>query len=127
MYALAGHRIINMSMQADAQAAVERGETETDPATDINWTDIVLEGWGPRASRNTDADGLWTYANDTYRTGCGVCHAPHHPDEFLANHWMGQMQAMRDRTNITGEQYRLVLRYLQLNAQDTADAAAHGE
>ena len=126
MYALAGHRIINMSMQADAQAAVERGQMETDPATDINWTDIALEGWVPRASLTTDAEGLWTYADTTYRTGCGVCHAPHHPDEFLVNQWMGQMRAMRDRTNITGEQYRLVLRYLQLNARDTADASAHG-
>ncbi|MCB9948796.1 MAG: NapC/NirT family cytochrome c [Rhodospirillaceae bacterium] len=124
MYALAGKRIINTSMQADAQAAVDHGATELDPATGINWTATTLEGWIPRARLTGDGDALWSYADQTYRNGCGVCHTPHNTNEFPANQWMGQMQAMRDRTSITPEQYRLVLRYLQLNSRDVADASA---
>ena len=123
MYALQGHRIINTSMQPDAQATVERGETQVDPATDINWTATALEGWVPRANLTADAEGLWSYAGSTYLSNCGICHAPHATEDFTANQWMGQMRAKRDRTSLTAEQYRLVLRYLQLNARDTAHAA----
>ena len=121
MYALPGHRILTASMQPPAQAAVARGEMQTVALTGQNWTEISLDGWVPRASLTADQSQLWTYADQTYQTACSVCHRANEPDEFTANQWIGQMQGMRDRSVITPEQYRLVLRYLQLHARDVAE------
>ena len=125
MYALIGQRIVSLSMQPAAQELVSRGETRMVEATGQNWTETALEGWVPRTSLTSDQEALWAYAHAAYDGACSICHAPHHPDQFLANQWVGQMRAMRDRSPITGEQYRLILRYLQMNARDTAGDGGH--
>ena len=127
MYALAGHRILTASLQPPAQQALQTGESQTLALTGQTWTEIALEGWLPRSQLTADVDQLWAYAGETYRAACSVCHTVHPPDQFMANQWVGQMQAMRDRTTITPEQYRLILRYLQMNARDVAGGAGGGQ
>ena len=119
VYALRGHRILTAALGGDAVGAVEVLESQTDPDTDLVWKRVGLDAWVNRAGMLGDRQRLASYAAQLYGDACGTCHSAHAPDSHLANQWIGTMNAMRERTSLDDEQYRFLLRYLQLNARDT--------
>jgi trimethylamine-N-oxide reductase cytochrome c-type subunit TorC len=67
-----------------------------------------------------DVQKLWAYGEEMYGAACGTCHALQPANHFLANQWIGNLNAMRQRISLDDEQVRFLQKYLQLHAQDTA-------
>jgi len=120
LYGEAGKRILVASLSTEAREAIETsGDAVTIEETGQTWTPAVLDGWMPVEKLTADTDKLWKYAAALYSTNCSLCHAVPHTNEFDANQWMGQLQAMVSSTHLEKEEARLVQTYLQLHAADT--------
>lgn len=121
LYAKAGKRILMASLSPEARQSIETsGDSVTLEDTGQTWNPAALEGWMPVASLTADTDKLWNYAGALFSTNCALCHALPHTNEFDANQWMGQFQAMVSSTALEKEEARLVQTYLQLHAADMA-------
>jgi trimethylamine-N-oxide reductase cytochrome c-type subunit TorC len=119
LYAEAGKRILIASLSSDAQEALQSsGDSVVLEDTGQTWTPGTLEGWLPVEKLTADTEALWEYAGALYSTNCSLCHALPHANEFAANLWMGQLQAMVPSTSLEKDEARLVQTYLQLHAAD---------
>jgi trimethylamine-N-oxide reductase cytochrome c-type subunit TorC len=119
IYALEGQRIVDAVLKPPAIAKLQQITTRTDPNTGIVWHQVALVGWLAKASLTDDAAGLWSEASTLYASHCGTCHALHPPDSHLANEWSGVASSMMQRSGLNDEQFRLVVKYLQMHAKDT--------
>jgi mono/diheme cytochrome c family protein len=68
---------------------------------------------GPEAAPQKPAEKITLSGADLYAIHCNRCHAERYATEFTAAHWKTIMLHMRVRANLTAEQAREVLKYLQ--------------
>nr|AAD13672.1 DorC [Rhodobacter capsulatus] len=117
----AGRRIFNVALAPTAVAAVVPGtriDRSRQPDTDQVWTDGTLTVWVKNADLTDSLDKVWSYAGSMFSAACGTCHVLPHTSHFLANHWIGTLNAMKPKAPLNEEQFRLVQKYVQMHAKD---------
>ncbi|HEY0327566.1 MAG TPA: NapC/NirT family cytochrome c [Rhodopseudomonas sp.] len=118
-YALQGKRIPAAALGAEAVDKVTRVGSVSDPDTDQLWSEGRLNGWIANANLVADPAALAAYGAEMYEANCALCHALPPPGNYLANQWIGNLNAMKRFVGLDDEQYRLLQKYLQINAKDT--------
>jgi mono/diheme cytochrome c family protein len=68
---------------------------------------------GPETAPQKPAEKTTLSGADLYAIHCNRCHAERYATEFTAAHWKTIILHMRVRANLTAEQAREVLKYLQ--------------
>jgi trimethylamine-N-oxide reductase cytochrome c-type subunit TorC len=119
LYALQGKRIF---VAALGNAAVERiaaGKTVVDPDTDQKWTEATLTAWTTSQMLTADAGKLESYGAEVFNASCGLCHSAPQTGHYLANQWIGNLNAMKRFVALDDEQFRFLQKWVQLHAQDT--------
>ncbi|MFO1061567.1 MAG: NapC/NirT family cytochrome c [Dongiaceae bacterium] len=119
IYTLQGKRIFAAALTPGAIEKVEPGKAMTDPDTDQVWTPVGLEAWVIAGTLVGDRDRLFAYGAELYGGTCGICHSLPPPGNYLANQWIGNLDAMKRFVSLDDEQFRFLQKYVQLNAQDT--------
>jgi trimethylamine-N-oxide reductase cytochrome c-type subunit TorC len=119
MNALMGKRIVTAALTEDAVAKVEQIETVTDKETDLVWHRGALTAWISKDALTESRDKLWDYGSQMYSSSCSICHTLQPPGHYLANQWLGTLNAMKRFITLDDEQYRFLQKYLQFHAQDT--------
>ena len=99
----------------------------TAPDTDQKWTAASLTAWIANSSLNADLGKLWDYGAEMYNASCGLCHALPPIGNYLANQWIGNLNAMKRNIPLDEEQYRFLQKYVQMHAQDMADKDMAGK
>lgn len=126
IYALRGQRIFSATVGKKITDKIERLKTEVDPDTELTWHQVQIDTWVSKENLISDGDQLWTYTKEMYGAACSTCHGLRDPEHFLANQWIGSLKAMKRFISLDKEQYRILQKYLQLNAKDTGGSKAHG-
>ncbi|MBL8590715.1 MAG: NapC/NirT family cytochrome c [Methylobacteriaceae bacterium] len=122
LYAMQGKRILVAALGSDAVEKVARGRAMTDPDTDQKWTEGALTFWTTRAGLTVDRASLDAYGAEMFNASCGLCHAPTPTGHYLANQWIGVLNAMKRFISLDDEQYRFLQKWVQMRAQDTGGA-----
>jgi trimethylamine-N-oxide reductase cytochrome c-type subunit TorC len=122
VYALRGQRILTAALTPAAIAQLQLGPDATDPDTAIVWRKVTLVAWIAADGMVAGQQALWDGVADIYAAACGSCHGLSPPAAYTANQWIGTANAMRQSVALDDDQYRLLVKYLQLNARDTAPA-----
>ena len=120
IYALQGQRIFAAALAPPAVEKVRQGDSITDKDTDQVWSPATLTAWIGKDGLLPDVQTLWAYGETMYGAACGTCHTLQPANHFLANQWIGTLNAMRQRISLDDEQVRFLQKFLQLHAQDTA-------
>ncbi|WP_246100368.1 c-type cytochrome [Cereibacter sediminicola] len=123
VYAERGQRILLAVLGDAAMAAVSRKAPEEDPGTGQPWARASLTAWVDGQGLHADLPALWGYAGDLFNSSCATCHSLPHTDRYLANQWIGNLNAMKRFTSLNDEQYRLLLAYLQNHSRDVGPLA----
>ncbi|SJZ84139.1 pentaheme c-type cytochrome TorC [Consotaella salsifontis] len=118
LYANQGKRIFAVALTPAAANEVKKGETKPDADTGQNWTDVIATGWVKNEKMTADADKLWDYGSEMYSASCGSCHALPDTKHYLANQWIGTLNAMKRFAPLDDEQFRFLQKYVQLHAKD---------
>ena len=119
IYAEQGKRIFVAALGSDAVDKVARGKTVTDPDTDQKWTEATLTAWVKADLMVTDAAKVDAYGAEMFNASCGLCHAAPQTGHYLANQWIGVLNAMKRFVSLDDEHFRFVQKWVQLRAQDT--------
>jgi trimethylamine-N-oxide reductase cytochrome c-type subunit TorC len=119
-YAAQGKRIFNAALGPDAIEKVVQGAAMTDADTDQKWMQSSLTAWISGASLAPDLGKLWEYGGEMYNASCGLRHTLPPPGNYLANQWIGNLNAMKRNISLDDEQYRFLQKYVQTHAQDMA-------
>ncbi|WP_371225043.1 pentaheme c-type cytochrome TorC [Roseovarius sp. 2305UL8-3] len=125
VYALRGQRIFEATVKKSAIDIIETHGTETDENTDLVWHQVSLEGWVAPGTLLEDDEEIWAYTKEMYGASCGMCHSKPDPGHTLANQWIGVLKSMKRFITLDKEEYRILQKYLQLNAKDTGAAGHH--
>ncbi|MET1412010.1 pentaheme c-type cytochrome TorC [Roseibium sp. HPY-6] len=125
VYALRGQRIFEATLKKSEVGRVETHTTETDPDTELVWHKVSVDGWVAPESLVPDVDQIWEYTSEMYSASCATCHSKPDPGHTLANQWIGVLKSMKRFTTLDKEEYRILQKYLQLNAKDTGGAKHH--
>ncbi|MDP3958498.1 MAG: pentaheme c-type cytochrome TorC [Pseudorhodobacter sp.] len=121
LYSLQGKRIFVAALAPPTVEKVVQGPAIMDPDTEQNWNQATLTIWTTNQNLVADEAQLWAYGEEMYNSTCGLCHAAPPTDHYLANQWIGTLNAMKRFTPLDDEQYRLLQKYVQLHAKDTGD------
>jgi trimethylamine-N-oxide reductase (cytochrome c), cytochrome c-type subunit TorC len=124
LYALQGKRIFVAALGPDAIGKVTLGPATMDPDTHQNWSEGKFTAWIKNESLVADRDKLWAYGGEMFNSSCGTCHSTPPMDHYLANQWIGTLNAMKRFVTLDDEHYRFLQKYMQLNAKDTKDIGA---
>ncbi|WP_026344692.1 pentaheme c-type cytochrome TorC [Oceanimonas smirnovii] len=100
-----------------------QAEAKVDELTGLPWEPVEIALWAEKGALLPEAEDLWGYARDTYRTACSVCHSQPAEAHFDANTWPGMFAGMVGFTNMDADTQALVLKYLQKHSSDYADGA----
>lgn len=119
LYSQQGKRIFVAALGADAVEKVVPGRIVVDPDTDQKWTEVSLSAWTMADGLVTDTAKLEAYGAEMFNSSCGLCHAAPQTDHYLANQWIGNLNAMKRFIALDDEQYRFLQKWVQLHAQDT--------
>ncbi|WP_424943147.1 pentaheme c-type cytochrome TorC [Aliiroseovarius crassostreae] len=122
VYALRSHRIFEATVKKSSVDLVQIHGTETDPDTELVWHQVSLTAWVAPDALISDVAPLWDYTSEMYTASCGTCHSKPDPGHSLANQWIGTLKAMKRFITLDKEEYRVLQKYLQLNAKDTGGA-----
>ncbi|GAA0589387.1 NapC/NirT family cytochrome c [Caenispirillum bisanense] len=125
IYGAPGQRILTAVMAKPTVERATTGAAQVLPDTGQTWMPVSLDVWLPKENVAPDITPIWAYARDLYNGDCAVCHVAHTPDHFLANQWIGQLKSMERFSQLTKEQNRLVLKFLQYHAKDATGSATH--
>ena len=118
LYAAMGKRILTAALGPDAVAKVEQKEAITDADTEQVWHRASLVAWIGKGGIVADQSQLWSYGEEMLADSCSTCHAPQSANHYLANQWIGTLNAMKRFITLDDEQYRFLLKYLQLHGSD---------
>jgi trimethylamine-N-oxide reductase cytochrome c-type subunit TorC len=124
VYALPGKRIVSATLDRAMQRRVRHIGDRSVPDTDQTWRQVSLDGWIGKGGLVSDDGKLWAYASQIHQQTCAMCHPLPATDHLTANGWLGRLKAMKLNTNLREEEYLVLLRYLQLNASDSATGEA---
>lgn len=94
------------------------GENKTDEMTGLEWKPVKVTAYIAKDKVVASIDDLWSYAQNTYRSSCSVCHAQPDEGHFDANTWPALFGGMVGFTNMNGETQEIVLKYLQKHSSD---------
>ncbi|WP_338019777.1 NapC/NirT family cytochrome c [Pinisolibacter aquiterrae] len=119
LYALQGKRIFVAALGSDTLDKVEHGKTMTDPDTEQKWTEASLGAWISSAMLTRNTPELESFGAEMYNASCGLCHAAPQTGHYLANQWIGNLNAMKRFVALDDEQFRFLQKWVQLNAGDT--------
>ncbi len=119
VYALAGRRILTATLEPLAQPSVTRHQSVVAPDTEQVWHQVSLVGWVKGRDLVSESAGFWSYAAELHAATCSICHPLPAPSRFPANNWTAYLKAMRRNIGLSEDEYRVLLRFLQLNASDT--------
>nr|WP_294501843.1 NapC/NirT family cytochrome c [uncultured Rhodopila sp.] len=123
VYAAKGQHILTASLTPAAVAAAVRSEdSATDPDTQLVWRRVTLTGWIDSGGLATAPDAVWSVVQTVYGALCASCHAAPSPSVHNPNQWIGVMSAKRKLLPLDDDGNRLLLRFLQLRAQESAHA-----
>lgn len=125
IYELQGQRIFSAALSNEASEKIKRLETVVDPDTELTWHRVELDVWTDKSLLVEDTKPVWEYAKELYSGSCSTCHSVHSPAHSLANQWIGTMKAMERFITLDKDEYRFLLKYLQLNARDTGGKGSH--
>ena len=118
IYALQGKRIFNAALTPAETERVVQGEAVLDADTEQNWIPANLTLWVKNVGLTDTPDKLADYGHEMYAAACGLCHTLPQTGHYLANQWIGIMNAMKPKTALDEEQFRFLQKYVQMNAQD---------
>jgi trimethylamine-N-oxide reductase (cytochrome c), cytochrome c-type subunit TorC len=118
LYAAMGRRILTAALGPGAVATVQRQDPITDPDTDQVWRRGALTAWIAKDGLIADQVRLWAYGAEMLADACSTCHAPQPANHYLANQWIGTLNAMKRFITLDDEQFRFLQKYLQLHASD---------
>ncbi|ACM03077.1 pentaheme c-type cytochrome TorC [Cereibacter sphaeroides] len=124
IYEKQGKRIFNAALAPTATGSIVAGASMVDPDTEQTWTDVSLTAWVRNRDLTDDQEALWQYGKQMFNGACGMCHVLPHTEHFLANQWIGTLNAMKSRAPLDDEQFRLVQRYVQMHAKDVEPEGA---
>lgn len=125
-YAQQGQRIMQAVLGPAAIAQVERRNAVTDAATGQQWSENSLTVWIDDEGLNAKLPELWQSGAQLFNSACAVCHALPDSHHYLANQWIGNLNAMKRFTALSDDEYRLLLAYLQNHSKDVgASQSSH--
>jgi trimethylamine-N-oxide reductase cytochrome c-type subunit TorC len=127
LYAKQGQRINAAALGPPAVEKVQQGQSITDQNTNQVWSAATLTAWTSKDNLVPDVNKLWAYCQEMYSAACGACHPAHATTQFLANQWIGSFNGMRPRTSLDDEEARVLQKYLQLHAKDSAENSSDGK
>ncbi|MFV0664361.1 pentaheme c-type cytochrome TorC [Denitromonas sp.] len=106
--------------RAVAQNAVhvQGFERKEDPMTGLEWERVNVSLWIKPAGLTDRIDDIWSFAKDTYRERCSVCHTQPDEDHFDANTWPGMFNGMLSFVSLDGDSQTVILKYLQKHSAD---------
>ncbi|NLH83508.1 MAG: cytochrome C [Phyllobacteriaceae bacterium] len=119
LYALQGKRIFVAALGAGALDKVEHGATVTDPDTAQKWTEASLTAWISASLLTKATADVESLGSEMFNASCGLCHAAPQTGHYLANQWIGNLNAMKRFVALDDEQFRFLQKWVQLHAQDT--------
>jgi trimethylamine-N-oxide reductase cytochrome c-type subunit TorC len=119
LYALQGKRIFTAALGPDAVEKVQPVNKMTDPDTDQVWTEARMDVWMKKSGFVSAADKLDAYGAEMFNSSCGLCHSAPQPSHYLANQWIGNLNAMKRFVSLDDEQFRFLQKWVQMHAQDT--------
>ncbi|CEO38969.1 pentaheme c-type cytochrome TorC [Photobacterium kishitanii] len=120
-----GKRVFKATIRGEVKANEKIIKEETDPATNIVWQNISVQGWVTKSDMIDSIKPIWNYAEDMYASTCNACHAAPDPGHFTANGWIASLKAMSSYYRLTKTEERTLLKYLQNHGSDTGGAGAH--
>ena len=120
-----GKRVFKATIRGEVKANEKIIKEETDPATNIVWQNISVQGWITKSDMIDSIKPIWNYAEDMYASTCNACHAAPDPGHFTANGWIASLKAMSSYYRLTKTEERTLLKYLQNHGSDTGGAGAH--
>lgn len=103
---------------------VEVLEAKEDPLTGLEWQKVKSTAWVKKGGLVESVKPLWEFADSRYNASCSICHQQPLVDQFDTNTWPGIFNGMVGFTNLDNESASLILKYLQLHASDSAQAAS---
>ncbi|WP_417843220.1 c-type cytochrome [Thalassospira sp.] len=118
LYALKGQRILEAVLDKSAIAALETGKIEISANTGQTWGQASLTGWTKADGVIVNTEKLWDFSSALFNKTCSACHTQPETGAYLANQWVGTINAMRRFTSLNDDQYHLVLAYLQNHSKD---------
>lgn len=98
-------------------------DAKVDELTGLPWEPVEVALWTQPGALLPEAEEIWSYARDTYRSSCSVCHSQPAESHFDANTWPGMFAGMVGFTNMDADTQALVLKYLQKHSSDYSDGA----
>ncbi|NJB69467.1 trimethylamine-N-oxide reductase cytochrome c-type subunit TorC [Desulfobaculum xiamenense] len=119
VYEMQGRRIFSVVLDRQAESAIEVESTMVDPDTELTWHKVGLTCWVKAGTLLAESASLLDYGAELHGAACGTCHSATPPDHFKANQWIGSLKSMKRNILLNKEEYRFLLKYLQLNASDT--------
>ncbi len=121
-----GKRIFVASIRGDVQQQVKTLEKTTVADTSTEWSKLQATAWMKKGDMVNDIKPIWAYADSLYNGTCNQCHGAPEIAHFDANGWIGTLNGMIGFTSLDKREERTLLKYLQMNASDTA-GKAHGD
>jgi trimethylamine-N-oxide reductase cytochrome c-type subunit TorC len=119
LYAAQGKRIFVASLSAGAAAKVEPGQVVVDADTGQKWTEAGLTVWTKADLLSMEPAKVESFGSEMFNASCGVCHAAPQTGHYLANQWIGNLNAMKRFVALDDEQFRFLQKWVQLHASDT--------
>ena len=111
-----GQRITLVTLSAPDQAQRQTG-AETKDGYGTVWTQVTVSGWVPASALTADVQTVWNRGRQIYEAHCSTCHSLYAADQYTANQWPGNLQNMASNGGLAGEDFALVLKYLQTHAK----------
>ncbi|WP_272658551.1 pentaheme c-type cytochrome TorC [Providencia sp. PROV148] len=121
-----GKRIFVASIRGDVQENVKNLESTVVAATDTSWSKLQATAWMQQGDMVNDIKPIWAYADSLYNGSCNQCHGAPDIAHFDANGLIGTLNGMIGFTSLDKREERTLLKYLQMNASDTA-GSSHGD
>lgn len=123
IYEIPGKRIFQAALSRSLVDQLQMGDSWTDPDTGIIWQKASVEGWVKKELLVAAIEPIWQYGAEMFNANCGTCHKAPAPDHMLANQWIGGLETMKRFVTVDQQQYRFILKYLQMHASDTGGKA----
>ena len=121
-----GKRIFVASIRGDVQQQVKTLEKTTVADTNTEWSKLQATAWMKKGDMVNDIKPIWAYADSLYNGTCNQCRGAPEIAHFDANGGSGTRNGRSGFTSLDKREERTLLKYLQMNASDTA-GKAHGD
>jgi len=111
-----GVRIVLVNLSAPDKADRQVGAQTKDSYGTV-WNQVTVSGWVAANTLVPDVQTVWAHGKQLYEAHCSSCHALYASDQYTANQWPGTLQGMASQGGLSGDDFTLVLKYLQTHAK----------